>query len=726
MAISYTGYTITPDCSGLSQGSFDLTFQSTAPNTNLNWVVYPQTYTASTATTYTSYTNTLSFTGLPSGNYIFNLQDQNSQVQDFQFYIVSSTTMTLSAITDTSCGLNNGFAVAYVNQTYGSIVNLYNQNGFYASGTSLGSPVGSTYFTNLEPGVYYATASESNGCTASSNSISIQSSNELNFGLYVVNNSNCGQENGKIFVTGLTGVGPFIYQWQGNNVSGFTGSSITGLSSSGYVVTVTDALGCSKSQSATISTAQPLSIINYIPTTPTCFNNDGAITFNFSGGSTPYYYYLSNGDSQTILSNQVTFTGLTTGNYTLTVLDGGLCSYSTSVNLNSPSSFSVISSQITDGTCTSNGSISINIRGGSPPFTASLSGQTTPSQTITTLLNGITFNNLSNDNYVVSIVDSISGCTYTESFSIGTNSNIEFELSQTGTTCGSDNGTINVTITNPVSGETYTYGINNGQISSVTTASTYDFTSLSSGIYTVTVTNSSYCSYSKLIYVEPSQRLNVSLYSTACSTGSDGTISALIQVPSGYYDLFWSPNVSGQTGTYVTGLTAGYYTLTVSGSNNCLTSQSVEIVCTPPLTSTSYSFKYSSGKNTNFGNNKFNLTNMYFSGFSELTIGSTNCLLSSATFSFKISLDGNDYEYPFYYTVSSNDLPTMEFLAGIIQSTVESIPNIVSCTVDAANNSINVVANSSNGVEYYNNETLQFVVIIDYAINCVSVNNIVC
>ena len=68
----------------------------------------------------------------------------------------------------------------------------------------------------------------------------------------------------------------------------------------------------------------------------------------------------------------------------------------------------------------------------------------------------------------------------------------------------------------------------------------------------------------------------------------------------------------------------------------------------------------------------------------------------------------------------------MSYFAGIIQDTVESIPNIVSCTVNADNNSIDIVAKSDGGVEYYKNETIQFSVMIDYIINCVSTNSVVC
>jgi hypothetical protein len=740
MAIYYTGYTITGDCSATSQGIFNLYFESTEPPTVFTWVNVPQSYSATTGYTFTSYTNTIILTGLSVGNYIFNFYDKSPLSEVVEFQITSSSTVSLSAGTNTSCGQNNGLIVSTTNQYYGGYLNLYNQNGFVTSAiTSNNAPLlgesqlqeippGPTnlFFTNLEPGVYYANTVETFGCNSSSNTVVIHESSELNFGLYVVNSSNCVSNNGKIFVTGLTGTPPYTYQWFGDLNQTFTGDSVTGLTTGGYQVVITDYFGCSKSLSAVVQQSGALNLVSYVATPPTCFNNDGSIVFYFSGGSAPYYYYLSNGFTQTILSNQVEFTGLTSGNYTITVTDSGLCNYSTQVILAAPSSFYSINTKVVDSDCTTSGSISISFKGGTPPFTAVLSGQNYTTNTVTNTNNAFTFNGLQNNTYNLQITDSIGNCTYSEDYTVGLLTNIEFELTATATTCNSANGAITVQVTNSQSGETYTYSLNDGDVSSSTTATTYTFNNLTSGIYSVVVTNSNYCSYSKIIYVKPSNEINLSLYSTSCGNGSDGTISAMIQNTDGPYELIWSSNISGQTGVFVSGLSAGNYSLFVSGSNGCFAAKDITISCNPPLSATNYSFKYSDGTNVSNNKNKFNLTNMLYSGFTELTLNSQNCSLSSATFYFKITLDSVDYQYPFYYTKSFSNIPDMSYFAGIIEDTVESIPNIVSCTVNSDNNSIDIVAKSDGGVEYYKNETIQFSVMIDYIINCVSTNSVVC
>lgn len=65
----------------------------------------------------------------------------------------------------------------------------------------------------------------------------------------------------------------------------------------------------------------------------------------------------------------------------------------------------------------------------------------------------------------------------------------------------------------------------------------------------------------------------------------------------------------------------------------------------------------------------------------------TNCSLSSLTFSFKVNIGGIDYQFPFYYTQSFNDIPDLGYFSDIIESElVLTIPNIESCIVDATTN----------------------------------------
>ena len=149
------------------------------------------------------------------------------------------------------------------------------------------------------------------------------------------------------------------------------------------------------------------------------------------------------------------------------------------------------------------------------------------------------------------------------------------------------------------------------------------------------------------------------------------------------------------------------------------------MTCNPKQT-TSYSFKYSKGIKETIPTTKLTLRNMMYSGYTSLVGNATNCSLSSATFNFKVDIGGTEYEFPFYYTESFDNIPDLNYFAPIIESSILTIPNIQSCTVDAEKNTINILAKADSTTEYYKGETVTFTIKIYFVIKCISVNDIVC
>jgi hypothetical protein len=316
-------------------------------------------------------------------------------------------------------------------------------------------------------------------------------------------------------------------------------------------------------------------------------------------------------------------------------------------------------------------------------------------------------------------------CSYSEFFVIDNEQHFDISVVPTISTCRNSNGTITVEVTPYITGLTYQYYLSNGLYSIPTTSTTYTFTGLPENVYNITVNDNTTCSISSTTIVGFTEPYNVFLYPTGCLNGNGGTITALIQETEGPYNLIWSSNVNGQTGIYVTGLTAGTYTLTVSGESNCLTSRSVDITCDPKQT-TSYSFKYSTGVKETTPTTKLTLRNMMYSGYTSLVGNTTNCTLSSATFNLKVDIGGTEYEFPFYYTESFDNIPDLNYFAPIIESSILTIPNIQTCTVDAEKNTINILAKADSTTEYYKGETITFTIRIYFVIKCLSVNDIVC
>lgn len=725
MALNYT-YSLVGDCGNTSEGIFSLSYSASSPPVSVTWIdpISGISFSSQTLTA-----NPYTVTGLTAGTYTLQLKDTSylgstpSEIPII-FTITSSCTITLTVQQNTTCGSNNGSLYAYMPINYSvNYVHLYLNGELVQSGAT-----NSSYFnfSNLESGLYYAIVYDMGGCYGTSNSVIIQPSTGLDFSLYTVNNPACVLQNGQIYITSVSGTGPYTYTWSDNILSSVTGTSVTGLTTGAYGVTVTDSLGCSTTKSTNVLNSSPLSIISYTSVLPTCYNSDGSLTFYISGGSAPYSYNLSNGDSQILISNQVTFTGLTSGDYTLTVNDAGLCQTFSEVSLYTPSSFSIISSNKEDVYCNQLGTIKTQLQGGTPPFFYTLSASSGSITNRTTSFLTNTFKDLTYGDYLLTVRDINSACTYNEVITLKNYTNFSISTTANTATCSTSNGSINVGIYQAYkTGLTYTYYLSNGLRSVATSNENYTFTGLPSGQYTVTVVDNTTCTVTASTYISTTQPYQIFLYPTGCLNGNEGTISALIQETDGPYNLTWSNNVNGQSGIFLTGLTAGTYTLTVSGENNCVTSRSVDVTCAP-RTATTYGFKYSTGVKETTSTSKLTLRNMMYSGYTSLVSNATNCSLSSATFNFIVNIGGIDYEFPFYYTETFDNIPDLSYFAPIIRSSILTIPNIQSCSVDAEKNTINILAKADSTSEYYKGETITFTIRIYFVIKCISVNDIIC
>ncbi|MBL4657512.1 MAG: T9SS type A sorting domain-containing protein, partial [Flavobacteriales bacterium] len=128
---------------------------------------------------------------------------------------------------------------------------------------------------------------------------------------------------------------------------------------------------------------------------------DGAATAKEISGTTPYTYLWDDGQNQTT----ITATGLCTGTYTVQIIDALSDTAAASVTIGSPTPLvGVIVT--TDDNGTSNGTASVSITGGTPPYFYVWS--TLPPQTTSTAVN------LTSGPYGVTVTD-FNGCTYIDS-----------------------------------------------------------------------------------------------------------------------------------------------------------------------------------------------------------------------------------------------------------------------------------------------------------------------
>jgi len=132
--------------------------------------------------------------------------------------------------------------------------------------------------------------------------------------------------NGTIKALPSGGIAPYSYQWS----NGETTQQIDSLIAGTYKVVITDARGCRVEGNIVLNQPASLRLIaNAV--NPTCYGGmDGLVTTTISGGVAPYKYQWSNGQTTPNIS------GLSKGEYTLTVTDTNSCSAVIKVEITDP------------------------------------------------------------------------------------------------------------------------------------------------------------------------------------------------------------------------------------------------------------------------------------------------------------------------------------------------------------------------------------------------------
>lgn len=156
-------------------------------------------------------------------------------------------------------------------------------------------------------GNYSVTATDAGGCTVA-RTINISQPNALTVNV----SSSSGGCGTSASASPSGGTGPYSYLWS----TGATLPVISNLATGTYSVTVTDSKGCTATGS--ISVTQTTGLALSISSTPSaCGVCDGTATITPSGGTPPYTYQWSDGQTTQ------TATNLCPGTYTVTVTDNG-------------------------------------------------------------------------------------------------------------------------------------------------------------------------------------------------------------------------------------------------------------------------------------------------------------------------------------------------------------------------------------------------------------------
>ncbi|MBK6838829.1 MAG: hypothetical protein IPG90_11675 [Bacteroidetes bacterium] len=321
--------------------------------------------------------------------------------------------------------------------------------------------------------------------------------------------------------------------------------------------------GCTSTDDVTI-TEPPVIALNATFTDLLCNGAaDGTAQVAAAGGTPGYSYSWSPSGG-----NNPSATGLSGGNYTVTVTDANSCTETASVTIAEPSALSAVPAS-TDITClgAANGTATVNAGGGTPTYTYAWapSGGTSSSASG---LNAAT--------YTVTITD-LNGCTTTATSVVAEPAQVTATLAASANvSCnGASDGSASVTAGGGIPGYTYTWSPSGGNAANAS--------GLGAGTYTVTVTDANNCTNTTTAIIAEPVLLTSSITATtdvSCNGMNDGSGTVAGNGGTPNYTYSWSP--SGGSGTVEPNLTAGNYTVTITDANGC-TSTSAVIIAEPPL-----------------------------------------------------------------------------------------------------------------------------------------------
>lgn len=270
---------------------------------------------------------TQNVTNLCEGVYSVTVSDGNGCNDSFIYSVngISAPQLSITA-TDANCA-NGCDGVATVNIANGT--GPFTETWMDDTGTNLGL-AGLTVSTLCAGDYIVQIFDQGTGCTAAVN-FSIGEPDSLQFSLpFLVDNSCFASCDGSATAIAIDGTLPYTYLW--TDPTAQTTSTASALCAGTFDVTLTDANGCTATQSATINEPSQITMAFAITDASCSTVNDGAIDVTVAGGTAPYTYSWTG--PAPFVSNSEDITNLFTGMYYLTTTDTNGCSQTDSAFVN--------------------------------------------------------------------------------------------------------------------------------------------------------------------------------------------------------------------------------------------------------------------------------------------------------------------------------------------------------------------------------------------------------
>jgi gliding motility-associated-like protein len=447
------------------------------------------------------------------------------------------------------------------------------------------SPVQTTQnAAGLGAGSYTVTVTDNVGCIDVA-SVTILQPTVITNTITHTDVTTIGGSNGTATANPLGGTPGYSYTW---TPSGQTTQTATNLTSAVgglmYYVNVTDSKSCSRTDSVLIN--QP-PCTNFLiaanPTPVSCFgNSDGSAYLVIANGSGPYNIVWSNG-----ATNVMSVSGLSAGNYTVTVTNSANCSTFTSFTITQPDQLT-LGLVPTNVTCfgAGDGTVDLTVSGGTAPMSYVWV------QGGKVIANHEDLSYLSPGTYTVTVTDA-NGCTASASIGITQPLGLKSIYTYTDALCnGAANGTINST---PAGGTLpYTYSWTGP---SSFTSNTQDLSGLSTGLYELMLSDGNGCDFGPMqVYIN--QPDTVIIHGVTVSCPAPGASSTIVTVDSlsggtgGPYQVSFNNGATYQAiGNYSATLPVGAtYNVMIKDANNCASPNAFTFTINPTVTVSNVTF----------------------------------------------------------------------------------------------------------------------------------------
>ena len=397
--------------------------------------------------------------------------------------------------------------------------------------------------SNVPAGTYTVTVSDGENCNTSATYEVAQPDEIVITGTATDESVNC---DGSISSMATGGTGNLTFSWSDDG--NITSPNRSNLCKGDYTVTVTDANGCTQTNTFIIEAA-PLQVVDVVINDVSCFGgNDGSIMLTIQGGCAPYTSAWSAGP-----------TNLSAGSYAVTITDSTVPNpnvITQTYPINQPDELLIVSPIIvaSDG---SNGSIDVTVQGGTEQYTYMWTPGNLATQDINMLFPGT---------YTLVVTDA-NGCITSQDFVVPTlfievmlESNPDNLYNGFDVACAGDcNGIIGGEIIAANGEVTFTL---DGSPTSL------PITDLCPGTYEVAFTDEDGLTGAQTITIFDADPITASVENTTeCSEDSDGGALVTATGGTGSFEYAWS--TTNETSVEVANLESGPYTVVLTDDNDC-------------------------------------------------------------------------------------------------------------------------------------------------------------